>query len=153
MLFRSADRLAEAEAGCRKAIEMNPLGRWRHDMLVLALLAQRRFDDAERAAVNSMEQTEYRLVNFLFVRWSQGQREESNRLLAEIKEKYSTFFAYQLAQAHAWRGEIDEAYAWLETCHTQHDPGAHWTKVDIVFTSLRSDARWPVLMKKLGFVD
>ena len=148
-----AGRLAEAEAGCRKAIEMNPLGRWRHDMLVLALLAQRRFDDAERAALNSMEQPEYRLLNFLFVRWSQGQREESNRLLAEIKEKYVTFFAYQLAQAHAWRGEIDEAFAWLETCYTQHDPGAHWTKVDIVFTSLRGDARWPVLMKKLGFVD
>ena len=148
-----ADRLAEAEAGCRKAIEMNPLGRWRHGMLVLALLAQQRFDDAERAAVNSTEQPEYRSLNFLFVRWSQGQREESKRLLAEIKEKYATFFAYQLAQAHAWRGEIDEAFAWLETCYTQHDPGAHWTKVDIVFRSLHGDPRWPEMLKKLGFQD
>ena len=148
-----AGRLAEAEAGCRKAIEMNPLGRWRHGMLVLVLLAQGRLEEAERAVANGLKQPEYRLLHLLFVRWSQGRREESDCLLAELKEKYTTVFAYQLAQAHAWRGENDEAFAWLETCYAQHDPGVHWAKVDIVFKLLRDDARWPVLMKKLGFVD
>ncbi len=148
-----AGRLSEAEAGCRKAIEMNPLGRWRHGMLVLVLLAQGKLEGAERAVDNGMQQPEYRLLHLLFVRWTQGRREESDRLLAELKEKYAAVFAYQLAQAHAWRGENNEAFAWLETCYNQHDPGAHWTMVDIVFASLRSDARWPDMLKRLGLYD
>ena len=144
-------RYVEAEAFCLRAIEMNPHGRWRHGMLIYSLLAQGRLDDAARAVEASPEEAERRLLNLLFLRWSQGQREESDRLLAEIKEKYADIFAYQLAQAHAWRGEIDEAFAWLETCYQQHDPGAHWAKVDIVFNPLRDDARWPALMHKLGF--
>ena len=148
-----AGRYAEAEACCRKAIEMNPHGRWRHGMLIYSLLVQERLDEAARAVEASPEEAERRLLNLLFLHWSQGRREESDRLLAEIKEKYADIYAYQLAQAHAWRGEIDEAFAWLETCYQQHDPGVHWAKVDIVFQPLHSDPRWPGLLKKLGFHD
>jgi Tfp pilus assembly protein PilF len=145
-----AGHLAEAEAALRKALEMNPSGHWGRGQLIQVLLAQHRIDEAARQ-VEAVPDEEYRHWNRVLLSWVQGKRDESTRLMLEVVEKYAAIFAYQIAQAHAFRGEIDLAFEWLDLCHEQHDPGAHWVLVDPIFTVLRADPRWVGLMDKLGY--
>lgn len=69
---------------------------------------------------------------FVYVRRSQGRREESDRLLAEVAARYAKFFACQPGQAHAHRGEFDAAFDWLDRACGQHDPGLHHSLLDPV---------------------
>ena len=129
---------------------MHAGGYWARGLLIQVLLAQHRTDEAA-ARVEALPEADYRHHNRIMVYWAQGRFDDSSRLMAQLIEKYASFFAYQIAQAHAFRGEIDPAFAWLNRCHEQHDPGAHWTMVDPVFTALRTDPRWPGLMESLGY--
>ena len=61
--------------------------------------------------------------------------------------------AYQVAQAHASRGEVAPAFEWLERAFAQRDPGIFWTKVDPLLRSLHADPRWDQFLRKLGLVD
>jgi hypothetical protein len=59
-----------------------------------------------------------------------------------MAEKYAHSDAYQVAEAYAWCGEPDLAFAWLDRARAQRDGGLPVLKVDPLFRSLRSDPRW-----------
>lgn len=147
-LFAGRDHPAEDR--CRQAIALNAQGGWRHGLLCLALLGQGRYAEAEQEA-GADEREPYRVLHTLFVRCRQERWAEADALLAEIERRWAGVFGYQLAQGHASRGHADAAFAWLERCHEQHDPGAHWALVDPLLAPLRRDPRWPALLAKLGF--
>jgi serine/threonine-protein kinase len=114
-------------------------------------LAQGRTDEAAQST-ECMVDADFRDLLRVYVRWNQGQREESSRLLAELTGNLANVFAYQFAQAHAHRGEVDAAFDWLERTYDQHDPGLHHAYSDPVLAPLRADPRWLPLMKKVGFL-
>ncbi len=145
-------RLREASEHLRKSLELNPQSSSAAGWLCWVELVEGRTAEAERTAA-AMEDEEWRTLMSIYVRWRQGRREESDRALAEVTGKYASAFAYQLAQVHAYRGEADAAFEWLERAYGQHDPGLHFAFVDPVLAPLRSDPRWPPLLKKLGFTD
>ena len=58
--------------------------------------------------------------------------------------------AYQIAQVHAWRGEKDQAFRWLEKGLAERDPGITYIKFDPLISSLRPDPRYAALLKKLN---
>ena len=145
-------RLAEAEAGLRKANELNPLVGGRSLFLCLVLLAQGRSDDAAATAAAEVGEIS-RLMGLAIVRWTQKRRKESDRLLGELKQKFAGIAAYPIAEVHAHRGEVDAAFEWLERGFASFDSRSHWAKVDTIFVPLHDDPRWPVLMHKLGFAD
>jgi serine/threonine-protein kinase len=146
------ERHAEAEAAFRKALEQNPQSRAARGWLCWMLCKQRRLDEAE-ALAQAIEEPDWRALCLTYVRWDQGRREESDRLLADITTGNSGVFAYQIAEAHAYRGEIDAAFEWLERAYAQHDPGLHYTLVDPSLAPLRKDLRWPGLMSRRGLAD
>jgi TolB-like protein/tetratricopeptide (TPR) repeat protein len=143
-------RVDEAEATFRKVLELNPQSAAAHGWLCWLLLTQGRLAEADEMA-SDLEEEDWRALMLVYVRWSQGRREESDRLLADVTQKYAKFFAYQLGQVHAHRGEIDAAFDWLGRAYGQHDPGLHHSLFDPVLAPLRTDPRWPVLMKKIGY--
>ena len=146
----SMGRVDEAEATFRKVLELNPQSAGAHGWLCWLLLTQGRLAEADEMA-SSLEEEDWRALMLVYVRWSQGRREESDRLLAEVVAKYAKYFAFQLGQVHAHRGEADAAFDWLERAYLQHDPGLHQSLFDPVLAPLRTDPRWPVLMKKIGY--
>ena len=52
-----------------------------------------------------------------------GRRSESDAALAALKGKYAGEAAYQIAEVHAFRGEADLAFEWLERAYDQRDGG------------------------------
>ena len=57
---------------------------------------------------------------------------------------------FQIAETHAWRGEIDAAFAWLQTAWEQRDSGLPEVKGDPLLRTLHSDPRWQAFLMKMG---
>ena len=57
---------------------------------------------------------------------------------------------YQIAEIYALRGETDKAFEWLEIAFNDHDTGCLAVLVDPLLRGLRTDARYKVLLAKLG---
>ena len=51
-------------------------------------------------------------------------------------------WAFQFASAHAFRGEADEAFHWLQRSYDLHDSGLLMVKMSWLCESLHSDPRW-----------
>jgi hypothetical protein len=81
-----------------------------------------------------------------------GRREAARGVLAELKEPSRGRFAFALpiARIHAALGETDEAFQWLQVALDEREPGVIWLNVDPTLDALRSDPRFPQLLKHMG---
>ena len=144
----AVNRDAEAEAAFRKALELDPDGTFRHRLLGLALLLQGK----TAAALQEMEQeTEenWRLSSLPLAFHALGRRSESDAALAALKSKHAGEMAYQIAEVHAFRGEADLAFKWLERAYDQRDGGLGDIKGDRLVRGLAGDPRYRALLRKL----
>jgi serine/threonine-protein kinase len=57
--------------------------------------------------------------------------------------------ALQIAEVRAFRGEKDEAFAWLERAYALRDPGLTEMKGDPLLRGLEADPRYAALLKKM----
>lgn len=78
-----------------------------------------------------------------------GHNKESQGALDELQTTDSGAAAYQIAQIHAWRGEKDSAFEWLERAYSQCDTGLTLLTHDPMLDSLRGDTRFAALLNKL----
>ncbi len=81
---------------------------------------------------------------------SLGHAAESKRALDQLVTRYSTSAAYDIACVHAWRGEADEAFAWLDRADAQVDWGMVWVRDEAFLRPLHGDPRWKPLLRKLN---
>jgi ribosomal protein L17 len=81
---------------------------------------------------------------------SLGRAKESRRALDELIAKTAPGNAYGIAEAHAWRGETDKAFEWLERAYQQRDGGLDALKIDPLLESLRTDPRYKAMLKKIN---
>ena len=56
----------------------------------------------------------------------------------------------QVAEAYAYRGEIDRAFQWLDRAIRQRDPGAPESKTGPLVQSLRNDPRFDAKLRQMG---
>jgi Tat protein secretion system quality control protein TatD with DNase activity len=78
-----------------------------------------------------------------------GQRSDSDAALAVLKDKYAGSMAYQIAEVHAFRGEVDLAFEWLDRAYYQRDAGLADIKRDRFLRGLVSDPRFKAFLRKL----
>jgi len=79
-----------------------------------------------------------------------GRKQEADETLKEFKDKYQNNWSYLLAQLHAFRGEKDLAFTWLETAYNKKDSWLFWLKGDPLLKNLRDDSRYKAFMKKMN---
>ena len=141
-------RDADAEAAFRKVMELDPGGASRHHAIGLALLLQGKTD----AALGEMQQETdegWRLSGLPLVFHALGRRTESDAALAALTGKYARDSAYQIAEVHAFRGEVDLAFEWLERAYAQRDGGVSEIKASRPMRGLVGDPRYKAFLKKL----
>ncbi len=95
----------------------------------------------------------YSLAGIAMAEYSLGHARRSRQALDDMVEKYGKAGAYQIAQAHAWRGEADKAFEWLDTALEYNDGGLSFLKSDPVMTRLSADPRFAALLKKMGLAE
>ena len=61
--------------------------------------------------------------------------------------------AYLNARANAYRGDVDQAFDWLERAYAQRNAGLCQMKREPFLRNLHGDPRWQLFLKKMGFAD
>ena len=95
------------------------------------------------AALEAMQREpneDYRLRGLAMVYSALGRRTESDAALNSLTEKFASSDPYGIAAVHAYRGEIDDAFRWLDRAYREHDFGMLDLKTDPL---LRKSARRP----------
>ncbi len=143
------NRLEDAERETRTAIELSPAMPQAGYRLGWVLLAR---GQAE-AALEAMQKepaAEWRLIGLALAYHALGRRAESDAALEEVSRRYADSFAYQIAEVHAYRGETNEAIAWLERAYRQHDSGlAVFLETDPLLEGVRNDPRYIDLLRRM----
>ena len=145
-----AGRLDEAEAALDASIDLNAKAGLVHCFLCATRLAQGRATEALELAEREVL-PDFRLLGIALAQHTLGHKQESDAAMAQLIERHGNEAAYQIAEACAWRGEIDRAFEWLERAYTQRDPGLAMTSSDPFFQPLQGDPRWAPFLKKMGF--
>lgn len=142
-------RLDEAEALRRRVLELSPGWLSGHFYLGKVLLA--RNDAAAALAEMRLEQSAFwRLTGLAVVHYALGQVAESDAALRDLMQTNMSGAAYQLVQVHAYRGEIDLAFEWLDRAAASHDAGLIFTAIDPFLANLHADPRWGRFLSRNG---
>jgi tetratricopeptide (TPR) repeat protein len=140
-------RLADAEVNFRKALELNPTAAGTHYSLVsVAILrgdAAGALQEAEREPDEAFRQTSLALAFDAL-----GRRQESDRALGILQSQYASRSAYQIVEVFAMRGDMNQAFEWLQRAHVQHDVGLIKMTSDPLLKHLRSDVRFTAIVHK-----
>ena len=147
-ILQAVNRDTEAESAFRKALELDPGGAARHMSIGRSLLLQGKTEAALREMQQETEEI-WRLSGLPLVYHALGRRSESDAALAALKGKYGGEMAYQIAEVHAFRGEADLAFEWLERAYDQRDGGVTEIKGDRLFRRLIDDPRYKAFLKKM----
>ena len=150
--YRIAGRLDEAETAIRKSLELSPHGGFGHFYDSDICLAQGRLDEALDAAKREIHDM-FRLLALANVYHAQGRHTESNAVLKELIETYADTAALQIAEAFAYRGERDQAFAWLERACAQRDAGMSMLRSLPSLRGLHGDPRWLPFLETVGLAD
>jgi len=95
----------------------------------------------------------WRMTGLALVHHALGNTAESDAAIAELTRLGLSGAAYQFAQVHGYRGEVDLAFEWLDRAAATHDSGLAFTRVDPLLDSLRADPRWDRFLSRSGLVD
>ena len=145
-----AGRLDDAVASLQLALDLAPNAGITHYILSCARLLQGRadeaLDEAEREAIPYL-----RLLCVALAQHTRGDAAASDAALRRLIDEYGYAVSFQIAAAHAWRGEVDAAFDWLERAYRERDPGLGESVAYPLLRALHGDPRWPALMRKMGF--
>jgi TolB-like protein len=147
-----AGRFAEMEKAAEHVIVLNPTGVRSRSFLSMALLLQGKADAAAQTA-EEVPEGWARFAALACARFAQGRLVESETALNALKAGFSGSAAYQVAQVHAYRGDVDQAFEWLETGYRQRDSGMGLAKVDPLLLNLHADHRWLPFLQKMNLAD
>ena len=131
---------------------MNPAAPWAHAGLGLAYLLEGKFEEAVAAAQGDAGEWA-RLLIVACARWGQKEIPEADAALRKLTKNFPETAAYQIAEVHAYRGDNDKAFEWLDRARRQHDRGLAGLRKDPLLTNLHDDPRWNTFLHTVGLAD
>jgi serine/threonine-protein kinase len=139
-------QFAAARQAQNRALQINPGSIWPGYRL-----AQIELLDGHPETALAFAQTSSRpAIVTAMAAYTLGRTADSQRALNELIARFAQTLAYQIAEAYAWRGETDQAFAWLDRSYAQHDGGLASVKTDPFLVKIRTDPRYAALLQKMG---
>jgi TolB-like protein/predicted TPR repeat methyltransferase len=143
----------EAVGAFRKVIELSPTFPGVRHWLSLVLLGDGH-DRAKAEQSLALAADEpgacYRLEILAMSYHALGKAADSDAAMAELAATCEEPASYNIAYAHAFRGEADQAFAWLEKALQHNDSGLNEIVSQPMFASIRNDPRWLPFLRKFG---
>jgi len=109
--------------------------------------------DAALQVMHREPNESYRLGGLALVYWAMGRRSESDAALHSLTERFGSIDAYGIAAVHAYRGDIDDAFRWLDRAYRGHVYGMLGVKTDPLLRNLHDDPRFLALLSRMRLTD
>ncbi|MDX2412594.1 MAG: hypothetical protein QNK34_11615 [Woeseiaceae bacterium] len=150
-LLARANRPAMAIEAAQKAIELAPESGIAHINLAAAYILA---ENPEKAIdeVNKIDWELYQLLIYALAYADLGKASESDAALHRLSEHYADTNAYQIASVHAWKGDDDTAFEWLNRAVDGGQP-TNGIRNDPFMKRLHDDPRWEPLLVRVGLSD
>ena len=150
--LRKAGRFTESESQARRAVELGPEISGMHGMFGLALMMNGK---AEQALVEARAERDafWQVYVLAMAYHALGRNAEATASLKQFEQCCAADGAYQVATVHAYFGNVDAAFKWLDRAYEQRDPGLADVKGDQLLKSLRNDPRYVALLRKMRLPD
>ncbi|HEX9800464.1 MAG TPA: protein kinase [Thermoanaerobaculia bacterium] len=144
-----AGRFDEAIATTRKVLSLSPGSGGANAQIGIALLLK---GDAVAALAEIERETSeaWRMSGLPMAYHALGRKPDSDATLAALIAKHGKDAAYGVATVHAFRGETDRAFEWLDNAVEYGDPNLALIVVDNLLDNIRSDPRWLPFLRKIG---
>jgi adenylate cyclase len=150
-------RYDEAVQQLRKKTELDPEDQIGHVFLALALEAkgQRAESLAENDLARQHDDASLVAGTVAGIYCRAGKPAEARKLLADIQNRVTQKYVAALQQAmiRFALGDKEEGFRWLNLSADDHDVNLQLLSADPVFDSVRQDARFVAVMKKIGLPD
>ncbi len=79
-----------------------------------------------------------------------GRTAESDAALAALIAKYEKDAPYNIAYVYAFRGDAEQAFAWLDKAAEYGDSGLADIVSENLFDRVRADPRWLPFLRRIG---
>jgi TolB-like protein/Tfp pilus assembly protein PilF len=146
-------RYTDSEIALRRAIELAPPNGFgaRYTLIELLLAsgqlsaALKTSDEFQRPIGHAWGKA---LASFAL-----GRKTDSDSALAELKTQYAANNAALIADVHGYRGELDEAFEWLERAYQEHESSLTQIKSDLSLKILHEDPRYHAFLRRMNLPD
>jgi hypothetical protein len=107
----------------------------------------------EQALAEMRQDPTYHELGFALVNHRMGRNADSATALAKYTKEHAGDDAFEIADAHAYRGEPDQALAWLDRAYRQKDASLYTIKANPDFKSIEPDPRYKAFLKKMNLPE
>jgi TolB-like protein/Tfp pilus assembly protein PilF len=147
--FCRVGRLDDAIVAARTALALSPQRTVTHYVIGSALLAK---GDAKGALTEMQAEPSevWRMIGLPMAYHALGRKAESDAALSALIAKDEQDGPYNIAYVHAFRGEPDRAFEWLDKAITYHDGGLVGIATEPMFANIHGDPRWLPFLRKIG---
>jgi TolB-like protein/Tfp pilus assembly protein PilF len=143
---------AVAEAAGQQLVQLSPEADFGYFILADIRLLQNRPEEALAISRQSPAQQRLAVIEAM-VYHAQGDRAKSDAALGRVMAQEPNAFPYYIACIYAFRGEKDQAFAWLDTARGRHSPFFTLLKTEPLLKTLHDDPRWTELLRKVNLAD
>jgi tetratricopeptide (TPR) repeat protein len=141
-----AGRLSEAETSLRRVLELESSHAYVHYLLGNVLLARNQ-PEAALAEYSKESVDVVRIGGSAMAYFAMGRKSNSDAALAQIVAGM-TDHPFAIAEVYAFRGEIDEAFKWLDRALARKDPGLALLIHNPAFKKPEDDPRYKRFLPK-----
>ena len=143
------NRLEEAKAAIRRAIELQPTTAYYRKTLTI-IEVQRGDAQAALAAALQAPPGAWQDTTLAFARQIGNDRSAADGALRTLIEKWAGMAAYQIAQAYALRDDAKATFEWLDRAWINRDAGIPYLLFDPFILRYKDDPRLAAFCKKVG---
>jgi serine/threonine-protein kinase len=145
----NSGRYDEAEAMFQRALSISPdyIGGWFYRGLPALLRGDTL---AAMACFEREHDPGWRLEGLAMAYWRIEQFADSDAAVSEITQRFPDDMSYQLGEIHAFRGEPDLAFDWLNRAVAIRDGGVVEMLTNPLMVGLHDDSRWLTLLQQVG---
>ena len=116
------------------------------------LLARGRRDEALKVIPQAQDPAD-RAQGLVLIYYALGRRADSDAQLAALTREHASDDAFSIAEAHAYRGESDEAFRWLDRAYAQKVSDLYLVKGAPLLKNLETDPRYKVFLRRMNLPE
>ncbi|MDZ4795935.1 MAG: tetratricopeptide repeat protein [Bacteroidota bacterium] len=148
-ILSHAGRIDEANSYFKKALELNPQFQRAHMYLGRNYL----LSGKSEMALKEMQQENlelFKTFGLTLAYHALSRSKDADIALKDFTDRYKNSWNYLLAELHAFRGEKDLAFEWLENAYSKKDSWLVFLKGDPLLKNLEGDPRLTAFLNKMN---